>query len=121
MMNRDGIIGPKGMLRSAALALAFAVATVGLASTSQAAVVFVDASATGANDGTSWADAYADLQDALATAVSGDDIWVAAGTYKPTSTMDRTVSFVMVEGVGIYGGFAGNEDPATFDLSRNAE
>ncbi|RME05942.1 MAG: hypothetical protein D6816_08290, partial [Bacteroidetes bacterium] len=74
-----------------------------------AATIYVDASATGANDGSSWTDAYTDLQDALSAAVSGDDIWVAAGTYKPTSTTDRNISFSMKNGVAIYGGFAGTE------------
>jgi hypothetical protein len=64
---------------------------------------------TTANFGASWDTAYPDLQMALAAAQSGDEIWVAAGTYKPTTGTDRTVSFVMVTGVGIYGGFAGTE------------
>jgi hypothetical protein len=72
------------------------------------AVLHVDASAVGGN-GTGWADAFTDLQDALAAAVSGDEIWVAAGTYTPTSTNDRTVSFVLKSGVALYGGFAGGE------------
>jgi hypothetical protein len=70
---------------------------------------YVMADATGANDGTSWTNAFTDLQSALAVAVSGQEIWVAAGTYKPTSGTDRAISFVMIEGVGIYGGFAGTE------------
>ena len=78
-------------------------------------IFFVDASATGANNGTSWEDAFTDLQDALA--VARHDIWVAAGTYTPTSGSDRSVSYVLPEDVAIYGGFAGNEDPATFDLA----
>ena len=37
------------------------------------------------------------------------EIWVAAGTYKPTTTADRAISFSMPNGVKIYGGFAGTE------------
>ena len=65
--------------------------------------------ATGANNGSSWIDAYTDLQSALSAASIGDEIWVAAGTYKPTSGADRTVSFVLKNGVAVYGGFAGIE------------
>jgi hypothetical protein len=71
--------------------------------------IYVDASATGYEDGTSWVSAFTDLQDALAAAVSGDEIWVAAGTYKPTSGSDRSVPFVLKSGVKLYGGFAGVE------------
>ena len=56
-----------------------------------------------------WATAYTDLQAALAAAASGDEIWVAAGTYTPTATADRTISFAMKNGVAIYGGFDGTE------------
>jgi hypothetical protein len=72
-------------------------------------VVYVNAAATGANNGSSWANAYTSLQSALAAAGSGDEIWVAAATYKPTATTDRTVSFALKDGVGIYGGFDGTE------------
>src|ERR1044072_8249072 len=71
--------------------------------------IFVDASAAGANNGTSWANAFTDLQSALAIATPSNEIWVAAGTYKPTATADRTISFAMKNGVGIYGGFDGTE------------
>ncbi len=56
-----------------------------------------------------WTTAYTDLQPALAAAGSGDEIWVATGTYKPTATTDRTISFALKNGVGIYGGFNGTE------------
>jgi hypothetical protein len=73
------------------------------------AVLFVDGDASGANTGASWADAYTDLQAALAAATSGDEIWVAAGTYKPTSGTDRSISFNLKEDVSLYGGFKGTE------------
>jgi len=52
---------------------------------------------------------YTDLQQALAESFSGDEIWVAAGIYKPTATSDRSIAFEMVAGVKIYGGFIGTE------------
>ena len=72
-------------------------------------IIYVDINATGTNNGTSWTDAYTDLQSALSVALGGDEIWVAAGTYKPTTGTDRTISFVMKENVAIYGGFTGTE------------
>jgi hypothetical protein len=74
-----------------------------------AAIKYVDATASGANDGTSWTNAYTTLQIALGTSVAGDEIWVAAGTYKPTTGVARTASFWLAGGVTVYGGFAGGE------------
>ena len=75
-------------------------------------IIYVNDDAPGNNDGASWTDAFNDLQDALALAgncPNVTEIWVAAGTYKPTSGTDRSISFSMVTGVAIYGGFNGME------------
>ncbi|MEQ8705555.1 MAG: LamG-like jellyroll fold domain-containing protein, partial [Phaeodactylibacter sp.] len=76
---------------------------------------YVDADATsGANDGTSWMDAFTDLQTALFEArfncMAVTEIWVAEGTYKPTPGTDRNASFVMQNDLAIYGGFDGTEN-----------
>ncbi len=70
---------------------------------------YVKWDANGSNDGSSWTNAYTDLQSALAAASNGDEIWVAAGVYKPTSMTDRTISFTLKNGVAVYGGFVGTE------------
>jgi len=78
-------------------------------------VIYVNAAATGAGDGTSWCSPYSDLQDALDDArVSGGcpcEIWVAAGTYKPDrGTGDPTIAFELFGRIALYGGFAGFEE-----------
>ncbi|MGV3696867.1 choice-of-anchor Q domain-containing protein [Flavobacterium sp.] len=69
---------------------------------------FVNASAAGTNNGLTWTNAYTSLQAAISVAIAGDEIWVATGIYKP-STSSRSSSFVMKNGVSLYGGFAGTE------------
>jgi photosystem II stability/assembly factor-like uncharacterized protein len=72
--------------------------------------IYVNQNATGANTGASWADAYTDLQAALAAAQAGDEIWVAEGTYKPAAPGgSQTATFLVDQNLKLYGGFAGSE------------
>ncbi|MEJ2303387.1 MAG: Ig-like domain-containing protein [Anaerolineales bacterium] len=98
-------------------------ASLGIVPATRAAgqVIYVDADASPPNDGTSWMDAFTDLQAALSAATGGDEIWVAQGVYWPTIGSDRSIAFDLKAGVAIYGGFTGAEstreqrdsDPAT--------
>ena len=79
--------------------------------------IYVDATATGAGDGTSWTDAHPNLQDALDRAGGNDRIWIAQGTYYPdegasVTAGDRTARFYIPganDGLQLYGGFDGTE------------
>ncbi|UCH70826.1 MAG: CBM9 family sugar-binding protein, partial [Candidatus Bathyarchaeota archaeon] len=89
------------------------------------AVYHVDANATGNDDGSSWADAYVYLQDALADANDAQkpvEIHVAQGTYTPDCGNgyvrgDKQAKFLLKSGVTIKGGFAGvgADDPNAWD------
>ncbi len=87
------------------------------ASCPSGSVLYVNANATGANNGSSWTDAFTNLQDALTftnTCTSITQIWVAAGTYFPDEggaavNNDRNASFRMKNNLAIYGGFSGTE------------
>lgn len=75
------------------------------------AAIYVNLNANGANNGTSWADAFYNLHDALAAARYGDEIWVAEGIYfpHPGTPVNRDASFEIPNGVKLYGGFSGTE------------
>ncbi|MBV6442572.1 MAG: hypothetical protein EPGJADBJ_04290 [Saprospiraceae bacterium] len=71
---------------------------------------YVNQNATGANNGRGWTDAYTDLQTALSAAQAGDEIWVAAGTYKPAAPGgSQTATFLINKDLKLYGSFAGTE------------
>ncbi len=70
--------------------------------------IYVDADATGANNGSSWANAYTSLMTAIKPTNYGCEIWVAEGTYHPDSP-SRLGSFFLYDGVAIFGGFDGTE------------
>lgn len=71
--------------------------------------IYVNPTASGSNNGLSWQDAFTQLNVALSTAQAGDEIWVAQGTYYPTSDADRSKSFTPPSGIKLYGGFTGSE------------
>ena len=76
-----------------------------------AAVFYVDASVPGgADDGSSWGNAFANLQDALQSVGTGDQIRVAKGIYYPDEgggqvDDDRDAAFELPDGVALFGGF----------------
>ena len=72
-------------------------------------VRYVKPTASGTGDGSSWGNASGSLQAMINASAAADQVWVAQGTYKPTTNPDRTVSFTMKNGVSLYGGFVGNE------------
>ena len=94
------------------VALIIFVLVFSLANHISARTIFVNSARTGTSTGSgqSWTNAFLDLQVAITVAQPGDDIWVAAGTYKPTTAVDRGISFDLKPGVSIFGGFSGEED-----------
>ncbi len=90
----------------------------GAVTTCAGKVIYVDADATGANNGTSWENAYLYLQDALMFAAAGDEIRVAQGVYRPDDfvlsdrpNLAREETFQLIDEVSIRGGYAGFGGP----------
>jgi Fungalysin metallopeptidase (M36)/PKD-like domain/Fungalysin/Thermolysin Propeptide Motif len=71
------------------------------------------ANTSGTYNGNTWATAYQKLEDALNASVvcAPSQVWVAAGTYKPTSTTNRDISFAMKNNLAVYGGFPTTGNP----------
>ena len=76
--------------------------------------IYVDQAATGDNDGTTWCNAFTNLQAAIdfQSSCSNRQIWVAEGTYVPTTANSistsndaRDTTFLIEDPVKIYGGF----------------
>jgi len=87
-------------------------------------VWYVNRAAAGDGTGESWELAFNRLEDALASAMGGDEVWVAAGRYVPSEVAgesatfaEKSRSFAVPRGVGVYGGFSGQE---AFRHERNA-
>ncbi|OGV41530.1 MAG: hypothetical protein A2X46_02515 [Lentisphaerae bacterium GWF2_57_35] len=70
-------------------------------------MIYVDTDAAGANDGSSWANAFTNLQEALTGVGPGTAILAAEGVYTPGS--NRWTYFTLPSGVEVYGGFSGIE------------
>src|SRR5690349_6922336 len=86
-------------------------------SATQAAIIRVKPAGDDGNNGSSWQLAKKTVTAALSAAVSGDQIWVAAGKYTPANVNGVPAStFSLKNGVSILGGFAGDEADA---LLRN--
>ncbi len=89
------------------IVLVWVSATVGPA---YAKTIYVSKAGNDLNDGLAWAAAKQTVQTGLNAASSGDQVWVMAGTYVEKITLKP--------GVALYGGLAGVEKPATFDMAN---
>jgi len=77
-------------------------------------IIYVDINAAGCGSGLSWYHADPNLQSALKKAQLWEcnEIWVAKGTYHTHTdpgSQYRDISFELVDGVAMYGGFTGSE------------
>jgi len=71
-------------------------------------VIYVDIAASGNDDGSSWINAFTDLQDALQSSLACDTIKVAQGTYYPDrGTDDRDSTFFVSDSTILLGGYEG--------------
>jgi len=78
-----------------------------------AAQIYVDQTATGNNDGSSWADAFISVQTAVNVAVAGDDIYIAQGTYQEGAEITISQPINMFGGYPTGGGLQDIENNST--------
>ncbi len=78
--------------------------------------VYVSLTASGLNNGSSWADAFTNIQEAIDSSSLGDEVWVASGVYYPSTDTtglvpgdSRRKTFHLKNSIQLYGGFIGNE------------
>jgi hypothetical protein len=73
--------------------------------------LYVKPTGNDASAGTSWATALREVRTAITRLIAGHpaEVWVQAGTYKPTSGAVRTDSFALRNDLELYGGFTGTE------------
>jgi predicted outer membrane repeat protein len=80
-------------------------------------IIYVDLDAPGANDGTSWVNAYTDLQGAMQSAALFpeiiEEIRVAQGVYTPAEPFSGAseATFSLASGIPVKGGYAGFGEP----------
>lgn len=74
--------------------------------------IYVDTDAAGLANGSSWADAYTDVQTALVDVSENSEIWIAEGTYSPGSARTDYFDFDGND-LSVYGGFEGTETVVT--------
>ncbi|MBQ8761172.1 MAG: right-handed parallel beta-helix repeat-containing protein [Bacteroidales bacterium] len=80
-------------------------------------VIYVDVEGKGDKSGSSWANATADVQMAMNLSMTMElrpEIWMKKGNYTMPDN-EAWAMFTIVPGTKLYGGFNGDEDPASFD------
>lgn len=116
----------KRRLYTTIIALLALCATTMAQTTFSGPVRYVTTSGNYANDGTSWAQAKNNLQDAIESlhdymtrnGITEGRVYVAAGTYRPTTSTPGGdgvlyTSFLIYEGITVYGGFNADSPEAT--------
>ncbi len=80
-------------------------------------VWYVDGNVSSSGNGMSWAQAKKTVEEGIGAALADQSpahqVWVKAGLYHPPTASPQR--YELESGVEVFGGFAGNENPSTFD------